>query len=187
MFPTLPESTPELEACAQLKNLHTRFLPMCKLPTLPHSTYLFDKNPADDGFPPLKDIRSRTIRYLNSHTSASANQDLKGNHRVYTFWTCFHGARTCPSVAMKQHLFTPAGQPAQTQRYVSTFSICSAWALVRAELIGGFSVLHTQSPSFQGHLKSHSAPSLSIRVPRFDTEFLLTLMRLVVVFKELYC
>lgn len=25
MFPTLPESTPELEACAQLKNLHTSF------------------------------------------------------------------------------------------------------------------------------------------------------------------
>lgn len=61
MFPTLLESTPELEACAQLKNLHTSFLPMCKLPTLPHSTNLFDKIPADDGFPPLKHIRSRTI------------------------------------------------------------------------------------------------------------------------------
>lgn len=71
MFPTLLENTPELEACAQLKNLHTSFLPMCKLPTLPHSTNLFYKNPAVDGFPPLKYMRSRTISiwtHMHQHT-----------------------------------------------------------------------------------------------------------------------
>lgn len=67
MFPTLLESTPELEACAQLKNLLTSFLPMCKLPTLPHSTNLFDKNPADDGFPLFEAHKVKNNKYLKSH------------------------------------------------------------------------------------------------------------------------
>jgi len=38
-FPTLFEKTSELEACAQHSNLHTSFLPLCKLPTaLPQPT-----------------------------------------------------------------------------------------------------------------------------------------------------
>lgn len=86
-------------------------------------------------------------------------------------------------------LFIPAAQSAQIQRSVSTFSICSAQALVRAGFMGGFSVLHTQSPFFQVLLKGYDVPSLSIRVPRFVTGFVPATSSctcMVVIFKDLY-
>lgn len=125
MFLTLLERTPELEACAQLKNLHTSFLPMCKLPILPHSTSPFGRNHADGEFLPSKHIRSRaTSARTQTHTSASAKQDLKGNHRVIYLLDLLLWCQELPISGHDTFPFSPATQPAQTQSIISTYPFC---------------------------------------------------------------
>lgn len=126
MFPTLLEGAPELEACAHLKNLHKSFLPIWKLPILPHSTSPFGRNPADGGFLPSEHIRSSaTSARTQTQTSSSARQDLKGSHRVIHLPDLL---TWCKELPIARHNTTsplsPATQPAQTQSIISTCSFC---------------------------------------------------------------
>ena len=103
---------------------------MCKFPMLPHSTSPWGS--ADWVFPPSKHIRSREASArTQTHTSASAKQDLKGNHKVIYLLYLLTWSQELPISGHDTiYPFSSATQPPQTQIIISTFRLsCPGFSL----------------------------------------------------------